>query len=722
MNGLKKLFTNRITYLGILVIIVMTVLIGRLFFIQVISGSEYSEEARLYNEYKLPLDAPRGNIYDKNGVLLAGNRTAYKVYMINTNDSQDYRDRMYLELVTIFEKNGDQFVNHLADYLLYPPAWGPMIDEPSEYANKQAFMNDIVTSKADKSYFDTPSSAFNYLRSTIFNISEEYSEYDAYKIMILRFMTYTYGLDTLVPSVVGTDVCKASIDEITSKSGDFRGITTEETYFRYYVNSLSLGPVIGYVRAIDEEEYREKRDKGYLPDDVIGKIGLEKTYEDYLRGERGERIYYKMSDGTVTETGYTPPKAGCDIYLTLDIRVQQRLYESMEATISETAAKYNPLYGNFGDCNAGAAVVSDVNNGEVIAMVSYPGFDSNLFTAPLSDYKTQEQIKMLLEDSTSPNVNRCTQGTYPIGSMIKPIIAIASLEAGVTDASRIVECPGYITVSGRNMKCLSVHNKVDLVHALGWSCNIYFATVGIDAGIDNIDYWAKTFGLGEFTGIDVPEKKGTRSNPETMDIFEAGTFHKWNDSSTASTCIGQLYTAFTPIQVNRYIGALANGGTLYNMHLLRKACDSRGSTVYEKEIVGVETGVSRGTIDLIKQGMTRMVDYYSGLRNQLTLYPRYFLAGKTGTAQTGTNEQSSHGFYTGFAPYNDPQIALTLMLEHGANSTNTFPMIGAIFDILYEGSYVAGDKMGTHAYDRYSGSIGSGQRLGKWFDTEGHVN
>lgn len=721
MNGLKKLLHNRITYLGIGLVLVMILLAARLFSIQVVNSELYADDLKEMTEYKLPLDAPRGNIYDRNGVLLAGNRTSYKVYMINTDDDQSYRDRMYLELVNIFEKNGDEYTNFLGDYLLYPPAWGPMIDEPYEIGNKQAFMNDLVTSKSDKSYFDTPGSAFNYLRSNLFGISEDYSDYEAYKIMIMRYTTYAYGLDTIKPTVVSNDACKASIDEITAKSGDFHGITTEETYYRYYVNNESLGPVIGYVRAIDEEEYKQKKDQGYLADDVIGKIGLEKSYETYLRGERGYRSYAVGADGTVKETGYQAPRAGYDVYLTIDIRLQQRLYESMDTIVKNTVSRAPQEQDNFGDCNAGAAIVSDVNSGAIYAMVSYPSFDNNLFVAPASDFKAQEQIKQILEADDSPSINRATQGTYPIGSMIKPIIAIAALESGATDADRVVNCPGYIKAGGRKMKCLGIHNNVNLVAALGRSCNVYFATVGIDAGIENIDYWAKQFGLGEFSGIEIPERQGSRSNPQTMDIFESGRYHVWNDASTAATCIGQLYTAFTPIQVNRYTGAIANGGTLYDMHLLNVVVDAKGSIVYKREKIATETGVSKDAVDLVKVAMTRMIEAYPAIAKLVNMYPRYFVAGKTGTAQTGTDEQSSHGFYTGFAPCNDPQIALTLMLEHGVYSGNTFPMIGEIMDCCFEGKYEEGDVTGTHTYDRYSNSVGSGQRLGKWFNTDGPI-
>ena len=720
MNNLKKLFTNRIFYLAVVLVLVMAALAVRLFLLQIADNDTHAEAASKFTEYELPLDAPRGNIYDRNGVLLAGNQIAYKIYMINVEDDQDKRDRMYLELVSVFEKNNDVYENFLGDYLLFPPAWGKKIDDENEAADKKAFVNDLVSSKADKAYFETPQGAFNYMRTNVFDIADDYTDYEAYKIMILRYQTYTYGLDSLRPSVIASRACKATIDEITARSREFPGVTSELTYVRYYVNNISLGPVLGYVRAISEEEYVEKQDEGYFNDDVIGKLGVEKFYEDYLRGERGYRRYVKTAGGEVYEDGYKAPVPGDDLYLTIDILLQQTLYESIEYNVKYTASRRNDV-DNFGDCNAGAGVVSDVNTGEILAMASYPGFDNNIFVAPKTDEKAQAAISALFTDPDSPSLNRCTQGTYPIGSMIKPAIAVAGLESGVTDAKRIVNCPGYIIVSGRRMKCLSYHHDVALVHALGRSCNIYFATVGIDAGIENVDHWIKTFGLGESTGIEIAEKKGFRSNPDTMDIFEAGTFHKWTDASTAATCIGQLYTSFTPLQVNRYVSAIANGGTMHNMHVSKCVADHKGNIIYETPVESVPTGASEATISLVKEAMTKMIDAYAELQAQLPTYPHYFLAGKTGTAQTGTNEQSSHGFYTGFAPYNDPQIAITLMLEHGVYSGNNFPTVGDVINCYFGGSYEEGFKGLTHHYDRDPATTDGGQRLGKWFEMRGPV-
>ena len=714
MDDIKKLFKDRVFYIMVAVIIIMSVICARLFQLQVLESETYAAELYVYTEYELPLDAPRGNIYDRNGKLLATNRLSYKIYMINTSDDQDYRDRMYLSLIDIMDKNGDYYYNYLEDYLVYPLAWGEAIDQEEEAAEKKAWINTIVSTKSDKQYFDTPQNAFNFLRERIFAISDEYNDYEAYKIMIFRYATYQYGLDSLKPTCFAKDVCEETVNEISARSLEFNGVTFEKTYYRQYVNCESLGPIIGYVRAISEEEYEEKKELGYYADDVIGKLGIEKCCEDTLRGTRGYRKYCKHPDGTIEDLGVTEPVAGNDIYLTIDINLQQTLYESLEENVKYTASRINYV-DNFGDCNAGCGVVSDVNTGEILAMATYPGFDNNIFVS-VGDEDAQKAVDELLKDSNSSSLNRCTQCTFPIGSMIKPAIAVAGLESGVTDNNRKITCEMSVMAGGRRLKCLSYHGPVSLENALGRSCNVYFATIGMEMGIETVDYWIKQFGLGESTGIEIDEKVGHRSNPESMELFETDPYHKWTDASTAATCIGQLYTTFTPLQVNRYIASIANGGYLHNMHLIKTVNSPSGSVIYRTEIEETAVGASEENIRLVQNAMTKMVNNYADLRNILSNYPKYFLAGKTGTAQTGTNEQSSHAFYTGYAPYNDPQIAITLMLEHGVYSGNNFATVGAIIDCYFGGSYEEGFK-GLNNYYNRSVLVGSGgQGLGRWFN------
>ncbi len=702
MEKLRRIFKSRIIWLVLLMVIALGAVVYRLYVLQIKENDKHALEAKLFSTYQLPVDAPRGNIYDRNGVLLATNRTAYKLYMISTDDDQAYRDEMYLQLVNLMDENNDVYYNYLADYITYPLGWGVKLTEGEDSVyNKKAWINAIVTAKSDKDYFDTPENAFNYLRYTVFDISDEYTDSEAYKIMIFRYNWYMYGLDTLKPAVFATDVSKATIDAITARSTDFRGVTSEVTYYRTYVNCESLGSIVGYVRAIDEEEFEEKEAQGYYRSDVIGKLGIEQICEEYLRGTRGHRDYEKDTRGNVTETGYTPPVPGCDVYLTIDVELQQVLYESIEKNAKRVSSEINYI-DNWGDCDSGAGIVSDVNTGDVLAMVSYPSFDNNIYVARADDAEAQAKIEALLNDPNASGVNRAAMSAYPIGSMIKPVIAVAGLESGVTDETRTVYCPGYIVIAGRRMKCLGVHNDQDLKGAMQRSCNCYYAQIGVDAGIENVDKWIRAFGLGEYTGLEISEAKGTRSNPQTMDIFEAGTFHKWSDASTAATSIGQLYTTFTPIQVNRYYAAIANGGYLNEMHLLKKIVDTDGSIIFETEVTRTKIDVSEKTLKIVKDAMNSTVDLYADLQRTLSNYPKRFIAGKTGTAQTGTNEQSSHAFYSSYVPANDPQISMTLLLEHGVQSVNTFSSVRDICDCYFGGSYTAGFKGETDYYDTNS--------------------
>ena len=714
MDSLKKFFSNRLLYLLIIFLFAMGVIVFKLYDLQIVEHNAHSQTAGKLSQYDLPLDAPRGNIYDRNGVLLATNRTAYKVYMINIDDEQSVRDEMYLRLVELFDKNDDVYYNYLADYLVYPIAWGDKVDEEDESANMKAWINDMVEKRADKEFFDTPENAFRYLRETIFEIDPKYTDQQAYRIMVIRFATYRYGLDSLKPTVLATDCCKETAEYLTAASNDFPGVTTEKTYFRIYVNNESLGPILGYVRAISEEEYAEKKDDGYFADDVIGKLGIEAFAEDYLRGTRGYRRYVKKTDGTVCEVDYTAPDAGNDVYLTIDARLQQDAYTAIIENIDFVLDNENGK-DNHGDCDAGTSVVTDVKTGEVLSMVTYPTYDNSIFIAPSTDEEAQQAIVDLFKDETSPSLNRATQGAYPIGSIIKPAIAVAAIESGVINAKTEYYCGGYITVGGRRQRCLAKHGSLDLEYAMARSCNPYFALAGIEVGIENVDKWIKAFGLGELTGLEISEYKGYRSNPDSMDIFEAGTFHKWTSSSTAQTCIGQLYTMFTPIQVSKYCGAIANGGYAVNMHLVKRVVSSQGELVYETPIEKTELGISSYALSSVQQAMLTMCNSYRDLQIRMSGYPENFLAGKTGTAQTGENDESSHAFFMCYAPAFDPQISIVVGLEHGAYSGYGFYSVRSICDSYFNGMYSDGEQGGISMYEGSADSRGDGTTLSNGF-------
>ncbi|MBQ8827775.1 MAG: hypothetical protein IJZ90_01365 [Clostridia bacterium] len=685
-NALKKFFGNRYLYVTLIMLVAMTALSLRLYNLQIVEGDANAADKQQITTYAIELDAPRGSIYDCNGVLLATNRTAYEVLMVNVSGEQSERDAMYLELIQLFEKNDDTYNNPLARYLESPDSWGYSLEGDENAEARASWISGIALKKADREKLAEPAGAFNYLRNDIFEIEEKYTNEEAYMIMCIRYETYTNGLDSLRPTTIATDCCEETMVELSSRYLDFPGITTEKVYFREYVNTECISQVIGYVRAISSEEYEELKDQGYAADDIIGKNGLEKSAEDYLRGTKGSRVMYRDEDGVVRELSYTAPVAGNDVYLTIDIHLQQTAYNSLEETILDIASNRND-YNNFGDCNSGSIVVSDINTGEVLAMVSYPGYDNSIFVQPSSDREAQQAITDLFADPASPSLNRATQGLYSIGSTFKPVVALAALSTGAIDTTTTINCTGTLKVNGRAHTCLSHHGYLNMEYAIAHSCNIFFYQAGIDAGIDVIDEYAEKFGLGEKTGIELAEYEGNRSNPETMLLNEEDTSHVWSDSDTAQTSIGQLYTLFTPIQINRYISALGNGGYLVPTHIIDSVTSASGALIYEPETESQKIDVAAENLEAVQQGLYTMAKLNGGIKTTLVNFPEGFASAKTGTVQTGDATTSSNSVFMCFAPSDEPEIAVSIVVEHGVYGGYVISAIGDVFEEYFGAEY-----------------------------------
>lgn len=683
---LKNFFCNRFVYVGLIIVVAMSALVVRLYRLQILEGNQSDNNLGYSDTYSIELDAPRGRIYDCNGVLLATNRTAYEVLMVNVAGEQSDRDKMYLNLINLFEENGDAYNNPLRRYLKSPTEWGSSIDEDDEIESRTTWINSVTEKKADREKLDTPHGAFDYLRNTIFKLATDFSDDEAYKIMTIRYETYTNGLDSLRPTVLATDCCDETMEILSARHLDFPGISTEKVYFREYVNTECISQIIGYVRAISGEEYEELKAKGYAMDDVIGKTGVEKSEEDYLRGTKGSRVVYRDKDGTVKEESFTAPVAGNDVYLTIDIKLQQIAYDSIEANIKDIAAGKNDKQ-NFGDCNAGSIIVSDVNTGDVLTMVSYPGFDNSVFVRPSSDAEAQQAITDLFADKDSPSLNRATQGLYSIGSTIKPLISIAALETGKITTQTSIKCSSVTTINGRKHTCLSSHGYMNVEYAIAKSCNIFFYHAGIETGIDVIDDYAKLFGLGEKTGIEIAEYEGFRSNPETMTLKDPDTTHIWSDSDTAQTSIGQLYTSFTPLQINRYVAAIGNGGFLNTPHIIDSVSSASGALVYTSPVEREKLDVSEWAMSIVRQGMNTMARENSNVKNVLKDYPLGFISSKTGTVETGDNTTSSNGVFMCYAPAVEPEIAITVVIEHGVYGGYVIPSIQGVIDEYFGDAY-----------------------------------
>ena len=402
----KRLFKNRCFYISILLVAVMSVMIGRLYKLQIIDGNMYRNKAltTIDSTTKLPVDAPRGNIYDRNGLLLATTRKSYKVQMVNVDNPQEERNAMYLALVNLFQENGDTYTNTFGKYLSYPIDWGTSLNGEDAGADRKSWINTIAIKKSDRDRLNTPQEIFNYLRRERFKIDEKYTDEEAYKIMIIRYETFSFGLSYITPSVIAEDCCDETVEMIEARYLDFPGVTTEETYFREYVNAEEASHILGYVRAISEEEYALMKDQGYSNDDIIGKIGIEQVAEGYLRGVDGIREVYIDKNGVVREYSYTDPIPGNDVYLTIDYTFQQKCVEILREEIENIKAAKDDIK-NFGDAEAGSVVVLNAKTGETLAMANYPNYDNSIFLEPSSNKTAQKAIMDLFNDPTSPSLN-----------------------------------------------------------------------------------------------------------------------------------------------------------------------------------------------------------------------------------------------------------------------------------------------------------------------------
>ena len=690
-DHLKEFFRSRATYVGLLVAVVVGVLIWRLYDMQIVNGEAYKQKASetVLTTAELTVKARRGNIYDCNGVLLATTRMSYKVNMVNTPDEQAFRDNMYLRLIELFEANNDTYTNYLRRYISPELEWGSNLAGEEREAARSNWINTLVSGqrKSDRDGIITAKDAFDYLRNTVFKLNEEYTDEQAYKIMIIRYATFSYGLSSLTPMELASDACKETMEYLTAHSYEFPGISTEEVYYRVYVDDAYASHIIGYVHAISQEEYEALKDEGYSRDDIIGKTGVEKAAEAYLKGTNGTRVVYRDKDGIIKTLSYTPPVAGNDVYLTIDYSLQSKTIQILEETIADIVSMKDDVK-NFGDANAASAVVENVKTGEILAMASYPYYDNNIFVAPSTDAAAQQAIIDLFQDPSAPALNRATQGLYPIGSTIKPLISIAALESETITSKTVVDCQRRMTISGRIHSCLSRHGEVSLITALAKSCNVYFYTVGVNTGIDNIDHWAKAFGLGEKTGIEIAEYAGYRSNPATMKLRERDIYHVWSDSDTAQSSIGQLYTLFTPLQLSNYAAALSNGGYINTPHVLAKVVNAAGEIVYTDEEVNnakTHTGASAWALGLVKEGMTEMVRQSANVSAAFKSFPDGFVCAKTGTPETGMEAfgESSHSVFICYGPASDPEIAVSVLIEHGSSGSNASPAAGKIFDAYF---------------------------------------
>jgi penicillin-binding protein 2 len=463
-----------------------------------------------------------------------------------------------------------------------------------------------------------------------------------------------------MPVVLKKDIDWQTLAYIESHNKDFPGIDIQVQPVRVYSYGNLMSHVIGYLGIINKEELDQlpESERRFASGDLIGKRGLERLREKDLRGEKGEAQTVVDSHGFVQErVKKEEPFPGADIYLTLDAPMQRMVEEMM--------AKRDM---------AGAAVAMEVNTGRILVSVSAPELPLDQFVGGISKANWQA----LQDNPRSPQMNKVVQGLYPPGSTYKMVTALAGLATGVITKDTTVFCPGYYKFGNRTYGCWrhSGHGAVNLRRAVAESCDTYFYTVGQKVGVDRLAEFANKMGLGVLSGIEMEnEKRGTVPTKEWKQRVKG---EKWHDGETLSVAIGQGYNEVTPLQICLMTATIATDGVRMKPTIIDKIVDLRSGQVKTFPPEVAERITLKGdSMEMIRQGMIDVVQGPRGTARGVAI-KGLNIAGKTGTAQVvrlaqfkGLKESAipykyrDHAWFTCFAPAEKPEIAVTVLIEHG---------------------------------------------------------
>lgn len=692
---MKEKLKDRMFIFGMFVVVMMVIIVCQLVNLQIVKGEYNDAESQRRLLSNVNMEAPRGNILDRNGVPIAVNRLGFTVQMVKTKlDTASYHE-MLLKLTDIFERNNDTYYKSLNKYLTINPfAFGTNLNTQAKI---DKWKSEMAIKQKDIELMNTPEDTFRYMRSK-FGIADQYTDEEAYKIMCIRYETLIRGYSATNPIVLASDVSQETVAEVEERHNEFPGLTTDVEPKRKYIDAETTAHIIGYVRGLDQAEYERLKGSGYDMTDIIGKTGIELAVENHLKGKDGQKRLEVDTNGRLTEEiDQNPAEPGNDVVLTLDLKMQKVAMDSLKATIETIRSKEGSanVRNNMGDAIAGAAVAIDVNNGEILALANYPSYDPSVFLEGADNKEAQRIITELFDpqNESRPTFNRAITGRYAPGSTFKPLVAIAGLEEGFITKDTIINDSGVYDVDGMIFTCLEyrnglgAHGNLKLDRALATSCNIYFHKLGVMMGIDNIGKWAQYFGLGQSTGVDIPgEGKGILASKE----YKKRVWNDdWRRADTAQAAIGQIYNSFTPIELANYTATLANGGKRFTPHVIKRVIKYDGTIVAEEEPDFEQVPVKPETIAAVKDGMVAVTNSEDGTATSVFRSLPFQVPGKTGTAETGDLNHSNNGVFICYAPADNPKIAVAVVIERGVFGYLAAPVAR---DIIMEYFNLNGDS------------------------------
>ena len=527
----------------ILVIIVASIFMIRLMTMQIVEGESYRSYLTEGYSVTKTIEASRGDIVDRYGRSFAGNRVRYDITFDKNNIVKDSENSVILELISILEENGEEWIDNLP---LSKTA-------PFEYSGTESARAKL------RKHLDLAD--FASAEDVVFRLKEKYnleemSDEEFRKVAGVRYEMDRVGYNYMTPYTFAKDVSEVTINIISEHSYYFQGIEITESYEREYPNGDVAPHIIGITGIIYEEEYAELDKSVYGMNDIIGKSGLELAFESVLKGKDGKmKITYDAEGEIISEEIIEETVPGATVVSTLDMDLQRVTYNALEKQILNL--RNTAEAGKGRESEGGVAVVIKVGTGEILAAANYPSYNLSTY---YEDYAT------LIETDYNPLFNRAAEGTYAPGSTFKPVVATAALQLENITAKSTVNCEHvYTYFTDYQPTCLGHHGRINVRQALGYSCNIFFYEIGRIMGINNIRQYAYYYGLGEPTGIEIKERIGQVSNPD----WAADKGINWYHGDVLQASIGQGYSLFSPIQMANYVATIANKGVRVNAHFVK---------------------------------------------------------------------------------------------------------------------------------------------------------
>ncbi len=621
----------------------------------------------LCTSYTVKTDATRGEILDKNGSGLVVNTTRYKIVIDKLYANEDTLDTNLLALINLMDLSGDKWEDTLPIALSGSTFFykNDADDKISELLSEDFLNLDKNTTAPD---------CFNSLVKR-YEIDERLSLKEQRNLVSVHYNMELTGYSNSNPYIFAKDIKRSTVSAVSENTQGVSGIDVQ-TYLVRTAQDACLAPhILGALGSITEEEYDDLKDgeKTYSLTDNVGKFGIELAFENQLKGEGGMKIIKRNSDGTIVDTVETiDSKPGNTVYLTLDKKLQgtavKSLAENVKAAKEQGAAeKQSSGKSGFGeDCETGAAVMLSVKDFSVLAAASYPTYDLNKYSEYGNYY-----VK-LSENKNSPMYNRISVGSFACGSVYKPCVACAALEEKTISTDTEIFCKQeYDYYPSNVVHCMHYHGDLNVTGAIAQSCNYFFAETGRRLGIETMYLYSEKFGLGEYTGIEIEESKGTLAGRDSTN---------WMPGNTVQAAIGQSDNAFTPLQLATYAATLANDGTRLKTHVVSKITDyERKNNVqdYSRPVVVDNCAVSQKNLEIVQKSMLEVTQNQDGTAHSMFGDYKVKVAAKTGTAE---NAGSDHTTFICYAPYDKPEVAVAVVIEHGAKGRYSMQVAKDLLD------------------------------------------